>query len=86
MTNDDITINDLEPVFIVDGEEDPDNPLIVKVEIAEVINVPKGMTDEALKSYLGNLLADACCDFNMAFTKTKEAADEVVRQWEAVNR
>jgi hypothetical protein len=70
-----------ETVFIVDGELDPDNPMVIEVKVVAVHQGQENFSTE--NNYLGTLLADACCDFNMVFTATKEAAEQVVQDWKA---
>jgi hypothetical protein len=79
-TAEDMSTVNTEPVYIVDGEDGPNNPIILRVEVIEVID-RGGKTDEYLKDYLGELLVDVCGGFNMAFAKTKEDAEQIAQDW-----
>jgi hypothetical protein len=60
------------PVYVVDWEDDPDHPVIFKVEITEVIKDDKGtITTDHLGMLLAGGLEGA---FNMSFAKDKESA------------
>lgn len=65
----------LPPVYLADYEEDAENPVVIVVEVTEVIAKPKGFV---MEGYLGELLADltSAAGFNMKIGKTKESVME----------
>jgi len=67
--------SDLKPVYLADYEGYEDGPVIVKIEITEVLDYPEG---EDLTEYLGTLLSDAfgSAGFNIVVANTAEAAQE----------
>jgi hypothetical protein len=65
--------HELNPAYIVDWEDDPNKPIVLKIEITEVVE-PGGLNHEGLQGYVGELLADACSGYNMTVAKTKDAA------------
>lgn len=68
-----------EPVYIVDAEADTNDPVVVKVEVTQVLRDGGNVDPE----YLGHLLSDLNAVFggNMEFAKTEEAALEAAKQW-----
>lgn len=68
---------ELQPVYIVDGESDPNSPIIVKAEITVIVHDG----GEDLSEYLGTLLSDACDGYNMTFVKDLDSVRKVLTEW-----
>lgn len=70
-----------ETVFIVDGESDPDNPLVVEVVLTRVLQGEENYSAERnyLKTLLGDLISGT--GFNMEVVDSLDATTETISRW-----
>lgn len=69
-----------ESIYLVDGEGDSGNPVVVQLTVGEQTN-----GDPVENDYLYNLMQDmiGATGFNMDVTATREGAEQKVQEWTA---